>query len=227
MPRYYPMMVDLAGRKCLVAGGGAVAERKASILLSFGADVVVVSPELSPGLKKLADEGKLKHLPRGYRREDLEGTFLAIGATDDREINGQLARDARAEGVWANVVDSPQDCNFIVPSIVTRGDLLIAISTGGKSPALAKKIRQEMEEIYGEEYAELLEILGELRAQVLREVQDPVLRQGILEGAVNSNLLERIRAGEGPLIRKDLRRLWKKALESHLKRSGGRKGSCP
>jgi len=227
MPRYYPLMVDLAGRKCLVAGGGAVAERKASILLSFGADVVVVSPELSPGLKKLADEGKLKHLPRGYRREDLEGTFLAIGATDDREINGQLARDARAGGVWANVVDSPQDCNFIVPSIVTRGDLLIAISTGGKSPALAKKIRQEMEEIYGEEYAELLEILGELRAQVLREVQDPVLRQGILEGVVNSNLLERIRAGEGPLIRKDLRRLWKKALESHLKRNGGRKGSCP
>ncbi len=207
MPRYYPMMVDLTGRKCVVVGAGEVAERKIATLLKFGARVVVVSPDLSPGIKGIVEEGKVEYIGREYQKNDIKGAFLVIGATNEREVNERLAREAREEGILVNVVDSPLDCSFIVPSILNRGDLVIAISTGGKSPALAKKIRQELEDIYGPEYAELLEILGELRSHVLREVEEPALRQKIMERVTVSALLERIRAGEGPLIKQELRNL--------------------
>lgn len=208
MPRYYPMMVDLTGQKCVVVGGGEVAERKIATLLKFGARVVVVSPDLSPGIKRIVEEEKVEYIGREYQKNDLKGAFLVIGATNEREVNERLTREAREEGILVNVVDSPSDCSFIVPSILNRGDLVIAISTGGKSPALAKRIRQELEGIYGPEYAELLEILGELRSHVLREVEEPALRQKIMERVTASGLLERIRAGEGPLIRQELRSLW-------------------
>ncbi len=196
MGRYYPMMVDLAGRRCLVVGGGVVAERKVRALLEAGGEGVVVSPALTPGLEALKREGRIVHLARLYQPGDLAGSFLVFGATDDHQLNSRLADEAKAAGVLANMADSPISGTFVAPAVLTRGDLVIAISTGGDSPALAKKIREDLESVYGEEYAELLNVLERVRERAKREVADQGRRRALLERAVESDLLRVIRTGD-------------------------------
>jgi len=164
-PSYYPVFLDIAGKKCVVVGGGEVAFRKVNTLLENGAEVEVISPELCPELEATR-EISISHRP--YQPGDLAGAFLAIVATDNRETNHQIAMEARSRGVLVNVVDDVEYCDFILPSLVHRGDITIAISTAGKSPALARKLRTRLEKEFGEEYAVLVRIIEEIRREIKR-----------------------------------------------------------
>ena len=194
--RYYPIGLDISGRRCLVIGAGEVGERKAQRLLECGARVSVVGRELTPALSGLAQAGRIAHIPGDYDEGQLEGVFLVIGATDDRDVNERIYRDARKHGVLANIVDDPDRCDFILPALCRQGDLVITVATGGKSPALAKKLRQELEERYGPEYEVLLKIMGELRAKIIDRGQGPDENRKIFETLVGSDILEHIRKGQ-------------------------------
>lgn len=160
---YYPVYLNLTGRRCLVVGGGTIGQRKAEGLLAADADVTVVSPGLTPELRALHGAGRIRWIERAYRPGDLEGYELCMVATDDGAANAGVAREGRERGVWVNASDDPPNCDFILPSILRRGDLQIAVSTGGRSPALARKVREELEAHVGEEYAELAVLAGEVR----------------------------------------------------------------
>ncbi len=197
---YYPIFLNLDGRRCVVVGGGSVAERKVGALLARGADVVVISPNLTEGLEALARDGKIGHFARGYQSGDLEGARLVFSATDDRPTNVAVFDEAETRGVPANVVDDPELCSFTVPSVVVRGELQIAISSGGASPALAKKIRLQLEEEFGPEYATLLDLLARFRERVLAQVASPSARRRVFEAVAGSDLLSRVRSGQVPTV---------------------------
>ena len=164
---YYPVCLDLQGQPCVVVGGGKVAERKVKGLLACNAQVKVISPDLTEFLSQLYTEGQLEWLNRPYKKGDLSQTFLVIAATDDEQAQQMIQEEATQLNKLLNVADVPQRCNFILPATVRRGDLTIAVATGGKSPALAKKLRKELEKRIGPEYTVLVNILGALRPQVL------------------------------------------------------------
>ncbi len=163
---YYPVFLDLAGRKCLVIGAGVVARRKVEILLEHQARVQVISPELCPELEKMAAEGLIEATVRRYQNGDLAGAFLVIAATDSAAINQMVSSEAKQRGQLINVVDDAAKSNFIVPSLLRRGDITIAVSTSGMSPALARKIRVNLEERIGPEYGELARLINEVRCQL-------------------------------------------------------------
>ena len=191
--RYYPAYLDIKNRKCLVVGGGAVGARKVKMLLKCGASVTVISPVVSEQLKNLADSGAITLHRRSYRSSDLAGIFLVIGATDDDKLNRQISDDAKRLNLLCNIADRPQDCNFILPSIVSRGDLTISISTSGKSPALAKKLRKNLEDQFGEEYAVFLQLMGAIRKKLLRRSHEPEAHKELFEQLINSELVDMIR----------------------------------
>jgi precorrin-2 dehydrogenase/sirohydrochlorin ferrochelatase len=178
---YYPIFLKLEAKRCLVVGGGAVAERKVQGLLEAKAEVVVVSPSLTDALRLWAVAGAISHVPRSFRDEDLKGCALVIGATDRVEVNRQVATAARRDGVWVNIVDTPAACDFIAPAVVRRGELQIAISTAGNSPTLAKRLRAGLEELIGPEYGEVAAVLGCLRAAVRRLREPPEVRKALFE----------------------------------------------
>ena len=165
---YYPIFLKISGKRCVVVGGGGVARRKVRALLEHGASVEVISPDPSPELDKLAETGEIKVLRRRYQPGDLQGAFLAIAATDNRALNRQVVKEAQDRAVLVSVADDPQDSDFILPSYVRRGALTIAVSTDGVSPALARKIRTRLEKELGDEYASLVRLIGEVRAEVRR-----------------------------------------------------------
>jgi precorrin-2 dehydrogenase/sirohydrochlorin ferrochelatase len=164
--KYYPVFLDISGKKCVVIGGGEVAARKVSRLLNCGAKVLVVSPQLTPELIGLKVRSAIENVAADYDIQFIKGVALVIGATDDANTNALISSDARSLGIPVNIVDDPQKCDFILPAVVERGDLAIAIGTGGKSPALARHLRKELEAKYGVEYEILLKILGDLRRQM-------------------------------------------------------------
>ncbi len=191
--KYYPVFLRVAGRRCVVVGGGEVAERKVGSLLAAGARVFVISPSLRPGLAALAAEGAIEHAARPYRAGDLTGAVLAYAATDDEMLHAAIARDAEAAGVLLNVVDRPRWCSFIVPSVLTRGDLTVAVSTSGGSPALARRVRQDIERTLGPVYERALDVLARLRRHLQEQPLSAVERQRILTGLVASDLLDHLR----------------------------------
>ena len=193
--RYYPIFLDIKRKPCVVIGGGNVAERKVLSLLDAGARVLVISPELTPALKKLASKKKIGYCPKSYERGDLKGFFLAYSATNNSRVNKAVFKEAKEQAVLLNVVDVPELCNFIVPAVVDRGDLLIAISTSGKSPAMAKKIRQQLEKEFGSEYGVFLGIMGKVRDKLLTISKESDKNKKIFENIVNSPMLEWIRQG--------------------------------
>ncbi|MFH0873197.1 MAG: bifunctional precorrin-2 dehydrogenase/sirohydrochlorin ferrochelatase [bacterium] len=193
MSIYYPMMMNLSQRRCLVIGGGAVAERKVASLLEAGGLVILVSPNVTPRLAAMATTELIHHLPRRYRRGDLRGAFLCVVATNDRRLQKQIWKEAKEQGVLANIADSAEACDFLVPSYFRRGDLLVSISTAGKSPALAKRIRRDLEGRFGREFEVLLEVLTSLRPRILEEVKDPKRRRSILERTGDPDLLTLVR----------------------------------
>jgi precorrin-2 dehydrogenase/sirohydrochlorin ferrochelatase len=178
-----------------VVGGGQVAERKVHSLLECGASVTVVSPSLTPVLAKLAKEDKLVYRRGYYITSDLDGVFLVIGAANREEVNRQVADDCAARNLIVNIVDDQTKGNFFVPAVVRRGDLSIAVSTDGKSPMLARKIREDLERTYGAPFGEFLELLGNLRQEVIRSVAGQDLKREILENLVDDEILSLLKEG--------------------------------
>jgi len=166
MHHYYPVFLDVRGKRCVVVGGGHVALRKVKVLLEHGASVEVVSPALCPELSQLAEAKTISLLGKDYEPGDLKGAFIAIVATANSNTNQNIADEARRQKIPVNVADSLEQSDFIVPSYLRRGDLTIAVSTAGKSPALARKIRTRLEQNFGEEYASLTGLIEEVRAEL-------------------------------------------------------------
>ena len=166
MTAYYPVYLNLTGKRCLVFGGGPVAEDKIAKLRHSGAEVSVVSPEVTPAIRDAALNGDVEWHDRHYQPGDLEGAFLSIAATDQRKVNQQIFQEAERLGVLLNVVDDPAQCTFIAPSIVQRGSVTLAISTGGASPALARKLREALSNNSALEWADLVGVLSQARQEL-------------------------------------------------------------
>jgi precorrin-2 dehydrogenase/sirohydrochlorin ferrochelatase len=194
--KYYPAYLDLRDRPCLVIGGGVVAERKALGLVEAGADVTVISPTLTPQLQTLATSGKIIHHNKLFDEKDLAGACLVVAATDSGEVNTRVAQTCKKNNMLVNVVAPPEESTFIVPSVVDRGELLISISTSGTSPALSKKIRQELEAQYGAEYGLFLERFSAVRKRVLEEIPDEQKRRTVFQAIVDSDVLDLLRQGK-------------------------------
>jgi precorrin-2 dehydrogenase/sirohydrochlorin ferrochelatase len=203
--KYYPVHLDIRNRRCLVVGGGSVGTRKTETLLDCGAKVTVVSPRVSGKLEKLAQVGSISLKNRSYRSTDLEGMFLVIGATDDETLNQQISHDAESRNTLCNIADRPQVCNFILPSIVHRGDLVITISTSGKSPALSKHLRKSLEDQFGEEYDHFLQLMGSIRKKLLHQSHEPDAHKQLFNHLIDSGLLDLIRDGKKKEINQLLR----------------------
>jgi len=166
---YYPVFLNISDKRCVVVGGGQVALRKVRAMLEHGANIDVISPDLCSELVQLTKRGEINVLNREYQIGDLKGAFVAIAATDNDEINRRIAEEAKRNAVLVNVVDEVKNSDFIVPSYLHRGEITIAISTAGKSPALARKIRTKLEKDFGDEYASLTRLISEVRAEAKKQ----------------------------------------------------------
>ncbi|MGE5380094.1 MAG: bifunctional precorrin-2 dehydrogenase/sirohydrochlorin ferrochelatase [Methylocystaceae bacterium] len=197
MANLFPIMLNLENRPCLVVGGGEVATRKVDDLLDCYASVRVVSPQISPRIKELEAAGKVIWLNRGFTELDVEGMVVVISATSDESVNSQVALICRNRGIMVNVVDDPPKCDFFIPAVVRQGSLMLTVSTEGNSPLLAHRIKEELQQTYGEEYRHLVEILGEARYIIKESVPDIENRKKIFANLVEGSLLEVIR-NEGP-----------------------------
>lgn len=211
--QYYPALLDMRKFPALVIGGGSIAFRKVEMLLEFGTCVKVVSLEAIPQIKALAEQELIALSIKPYDEKDLEGFRLAVVATNDRNVNEKAYRDADARGMLVNVVDQPDLCNFIVPAMVKRDSLLIAISTGGKSPAMAKWLRQRLEREFGPEYGPFLEFLGELREQYLERIPEEAVRSRAFMDVIESEAFQSLKSGQPD----DAREIAVRILESHAK----------
>lgn len=183
-------MIEIEEKLVCIVGGGRVALRKAKKLLEYGARVMVISPEFDEGFKE--SEDRISLIRDSYRPEYIEDAFLVIAGTSESEVNKIISADCRGKGIMCNVIDNLNSSDFIVPSTVKRGDLVISVSTSGKSPALSKKIRGEIEKVYGEEYTERVRLLGEIREMVLKNSRDIESREEIFKNIVNLDLKELI-----------------------------------
>jgi precorrin-2 dehydrogenase/sirohydrochlorin ferrochelatase len=223
--RSYPInLVGLAARRCVVVGGGEVAQRKVESLLEAGAErVVVISPRLTHKLRALLQANRIEHCPRGYRQGDLESAFVVVAATGDPDVNRDVWQEAQERSLLINVVDDPHRCNFFVPSVVRRGDLTISICTGGQDPALSARLRQELEPRFGREYSAFLEIAGGLRDRVGRELTGRA-RLRFWQALTDSQILALLKEGK----RREAERLANDILAAHaLKARGGRRRKSP
>lgn len=189
---YYPVNLDLRRKKCVVVGGGKVAERKTSGLIECSADVTVISPALTPKLQELSNRKKINHISRSYEPGDLEGAYLAIASTDNRRVNRNVAEEAKKLGIPVNVVSSPKLSDFTVPGILRRGSLMVTVSTSGNSPALSRRLRVELENIFGKEYEIFTELLGAVRKKF--RAASPQRRRHIYTGVAESKIPELLKS---------------------------------
>ena len=194
--RYYPVFLDIAGKPVIVIGGGNIAHQKAVGLLKAGAEVTVVSPELNPEMASLEKAGRFRHVERDYEPGDLEGYILAFVATDDRSVNATVAAEGKERRVWVNAVDDPPYCDFIMPGVAQQGDLIVAVSTSGTSPAMARKMREEIEAFLTEDWALILELAAEVRAE-LRE-KGALVDSEVWNKALDGDLRRLLAEGKRP-----------------------------
>ncbi len=187
---YYPAFIDLRGKHCIVVGGGKVAERKVAALLRSGAKVTVISPFVTGVLADHTERKRIKHVKRKYRKGDLEDAFFVIAAASDRRVNKEVALDAPC---LLNAVDDPELANFIVPSVVKRGPLVLAVSTSGSSPALAKNIRKELEVFYGKQFGLFADFLGKRRKKALTDIADDEIRERLMKQIATPELIGTLR----------------------------------
>ena len=190
MAKYYPILLNIQDKKCLVVGGGNVAWRKVCSLKDAGARVTVVSPEFCPEMEK---EIGIERIQQKYEEGFLNGVLVVVASTDDEEVNKKVYYDAVKMGILVNVVDRPEICSFIVPATIIRGDLSISISTGGASPALARNIRENLEKQFGDEYGEFAKLLSETRRKILSEISNESIRRDILQRIAGLDMLEIIK----------------------------------
>jgi precorrin-2 dehydrogenase/sirohydrochlorin ferrochelatase len=195
---HYPVFLDLAGRPCFVIGGCAMAEEKVKGLLGCGARVTVISPDLTPGLAELAVEAKVDFIARRYRRGDLRTAFLVVVVSQAPPIVEAVWEETRGRNILVNTLDNVPHCDFIAPAIVRRGDLTVAISTGGKAPVMAVRLRQRLEKELGPEHARFLELAGRLRAPLARLWPDFETRRALWYRLIDSDVIHLLRRGEEP-----------------------------
>ena len=163
---YYPIFVELRDRPCVVIGGGREAQRKVNGLLAANATVTVIAPTLTPELQRFLDEGEIEYNQREYVEGDMEGFEICMVATDDGAVNAEVAAEGKRKGIWVNAADDPANCDFILPAVIRRGNITVAASTGGTSPALARRLREELEAYLTEEMPALADLLAEVRADL-------------------------------------------------------------
>lgn len=173
-----------------------MAERKVLSLVDCGAEVILVSPEVTEGIKRMAGSGKITHIKDNYSSKYLEGVFLVIGATDNDAVNAKVSADCMDRGLLVNIVDDPPRGNFYVPAVLSRGHLQIAISTGGKSPMMSRIIKERLSKIFTEEYSSILELVGEIREKIIRETPDPEKKEKLLAGLLNAETVDLIWDGK-------------------------------
>jgi precorrin-2 dehydrogenase / sirohydrochlorin ferrochelatase len=194
--RYLPIFLDVSGRECVVVGGGEVAVRRVESLLEAGARVTVVSPQLSSAMEAIVARGLVVHMHRRYESGDISGSAVVYAATDDPKLHRELCAEARALGIPINVADVPELCTFIAPAVVKRGELQIAISTSGASPAFAARIRRKLEQQFGAEYTLTLEVLRAARRRLHADEIDPMERMRRLKDLAKSDLPDAIARGD-------------------------------
>jgi len=187
---YYPAYLDLKGKKCVVVGGGKIAERKVKMLLRAGASVHVISPEITGSLRLLKTKRCIRYSSRIYRKGDLKNAWLTIAATSEQEVNIAVSEDAP---FLVNVIDAPELANFITPALVQTGPLQIAVSTGGSSPAMAASIRRELELLFDKNIGQYLSYIGKMRRKLFETVQDTKIREGFFKIAGSPRLLDLVR----------------------------------
>lgn len=199
--KFYPIFLQIEGKPCLVVGGGDVGERKVEDLLLAGAQVTLVSRAATPVLEAMAAQGLIKFLRDDFISEHLDGMILAIAATNDLNTNKSVSSAARVRGLPVNIADQPDLCSFVVPATIRRGDLTLAISTGGRSPALAKKLRRDLEKVYGPEYGPYLELLGAIREKVLACRRDHPENLNLFTRIVSSRLFHLLNSDDHHEVR--------------------------
>jgi precorrin-2 dehydrogenase/sirohydrochlorin ferrochelatase len=192
---YYPIFLDVEERDVVIIGGGNVCARKAETMLRYGARVTVVSPELTGEIEQWARDGALAIKRKPYDAGDLDGASIVIASTDDQRVNEQIAADCRARKIPVNVVDVTPLCEFIVPAIVESGSVQIAVSTGGKSPALARTLKEDLQRLVGTEYAEVNDVLGSLRDSAKRVLPTDTDRKRFFDGIIAKGILDMLRRG--------------------------------
>ena len=170
---YYPIFLEMKDRRCVVIGGGAVAERKVEGLVAVGANVTVIAPGITDGLKELLKQGAIRHVAREYQAGDRAGYDLVFVATDNSEINAAVSNEARSLRIWVNSADDPDHCDFILPAVIRRGDLAVAVSTDGMSPAVTRVIREELDQYFTADYASFVQIAGEVRRELREKSVSP------------------------------------------------------
>lgn len=186
--RYFPVNLDIHGSKIVIVGGGPVAARKCSTLMDAGAAIIVIAPKLDAHLEKLAEAGAIKAVTRKYVTGDLSGAVLVFAATDDPEVNGIIAGDAKKSGIPVNVADDPGAGTFTLPAAIARGDLLVTVSTGGRCPALAAGIRRDLEKRLGSEYTVVADIMGAVREKLLTEKAGSAYNKSLLDKLASRDL---------------------------------------
>jgi precorrin-2 dehydrogenase / sirohydrochlorin ferrochelatase len=192
---YYPVFLDITDKRCLVVGGGKVAERKVAMLLQFDARIVVVGPLMTKALLKLVKGGKITYHQRTFAATDLDDIALVFACTDNKAVNNKIKKEAARKNIPVNVVDTTDACDFIVPSIIRKGDLTIAVSTSGELPLLSRKLRQKIEEMVTDDYLEYLHIMGEFRKHLMRTVKEARKRSIIMEHFGKMDIREVIAMG--------------------------------
>ncbi|MBU8909677.1 MAG: bifunctional precorrin-2 dehydrogenase/sirohydrochlorin ferrochelatase [Desulfobacterales bacterium] len=193
--KYYPVFLDLKAKDCLVVGGGNVGARKAATLEKCGAKVKVISDRFSPGFDDLK-KTSICIEKKKYEKKDVNGMFLVFAATNNADLNQQIKDDASMLDILCNVADAPDNSDFLLPSIVDRGDLVLAVSTSGSSPAMAKRIRQDLENQFGSEYARLLLLMGNVRKKLLSSGHAPDEHKEIFHTLIEKGILEMIKAND-------------------------------
>jgi len=194
MADLFPLFLKLEGRRCVLVGAGTIARQKLGSLLDAGADVHVIAPDAAGELRQLAQSGRIRWTQAEFKAADLDGALLVIAATGSPEVNREVYRAARERGVLCNSVDEPEHCDFYYPAVVRRGDLQIAISTAGKSPALAQRIRRELEEQFDSSYISWLNWLGTVRELFFRRQVEPELRKQTLHRISSRAVFERFKS---------------------------------
>jgi len=204
MAKYYPIMLNIENKKCLIVGGGDIAYRKILELMDYGACIIVVSPNINEDIKVFVDNKSINYIHDRYDKVYIENAYIVVASTNDNKVNNDIFRDCSEKGILVNVVDDPKNCSFIVPSKIRRGDLTISISTNGKSPTLSKSIRKELEKKYDEDYEMYLNILGDMRQEVMKKVKDYSKRKEIMNTIIKGDYLTKLKLFGEDIVRKEI-----------------------
>lgn len=204
MAKYYPMMLNIENKQCLIVGGGDIAYRKILELIEYGASITVVSPNINEDIKAFVDKSVINYIQDIYIKTYIEDVHIVIASTNDSKVNNAVFKDCSEKRILVNVVDDPKNCSFIVPSKIRRGDLTIAISTNGKSPTLSRFIREELEKKYDENYETFLNILGDVRQEVMGKVKDYSKKKEIFNDIMKEDYLTKLKLFGEDIVRKEI-----------------------